>query len=115
MRKKLFCAKKVTTLPDLTVLVLVTTSVNDLDPRTIYSYSFRIYFACTLFNNASSAAPSDSTVSEDAGIKPRTVATFQHWQSDALSTWLGLIPRVGPLLGVLLSYDMFFLNKFLRS
>jgi hypothetical protein len=29
---------------------------------------------CTSFNIASSAAPSDSTVSEDAGIAPRTVA-----------------------------------------
>ena len=32
-------------------------------------------FLCTLFNTPSSAAPSDSTVSEDAGIEPRTVAT----------------------------------------
>jgi hypothetical protein len=30
---------------------------------------------CTLFNTASSAAPQISTVSEDAGIDPRTVAT----------------------------------------
>jgi hypothetical protein len=29
----------------------------------------------TFFNTASSAAPSDSTVSEDAGIEPRKVAT----------------------------------------
>jgi hypothetical protein len=32
-------------------------------------------FLCTEFNTASSAAPQDSTVSEDAGIEPRTVAT----------------------------------------
>jgi hypothetical protein len=32
-------------------------------------------FLCTIFNTASSAAPSDTTVSEDAGIEPRTVAT----------------------------------------
>jgi hypothetical protein len=31
--------------------------------------------------------PSDSTVSEDAGIEPRTVAT-RHWQSYALTTRL---------------------------
>ncbi len=30
---------------------------------------------CTVFNTASSATPSDSTVSEDAGIEPRTVET----------------------------------------
>jgi len=35
---------------------------------------------------------SDSTVSEDAGIEPRTVAT-SHWQSDALTTRLDLIHR----------------------
>jgi hypothetical protein len=33
------------------------------------------FFLCTIFNTASSAAPSVSTVSEDAGIEPRTVAT----------------------------------------
>jgi hypothetical protein len=33
--------------------------------------------------------PSDSDVSEDAGIEPRTVATLAlDWQSDALTTWL---------------------------
>ncbi len=32
-------------------------------------------FLCTEFNTASSAAPQDSTASEDAGIEPRTVAT----------------------------------------
>ncbi len=35
--------------------------------------------------------PSDSTVSEDAGIEPRTVATLWHWLSDALTTRLDLI------------------------
>jgi hypothetical protein len=34
---------------------------------------------------------SDSTVSEDAGIEPRTVATIRHWLSDALTTRLDLI------------------------
>ncbi len=35
------------------------------------------YFqASTLFNTASTAAPHGSTVSEDAGIEPRTVATL---------------------------------------
>ncbi len=32
-------------------------------------------FLCTVFNSASSADPSVSTVSADAGIEPRTVAT----------------------------------------
>jgi hypothetical protein len=39
-------------------------------------------FLCTIFNIASSPAP---TVSEDAGIEPRTVATIRHWLSDALT------------------------------
>ncbi len=39
----------------------------------------------TLFNTASSAAPSDSTVWEDAGFELR------HWQFDALTIWLDLI------------------------
>ncbi len=34
--------------------------------------------------------PADSTVSEDNGIEPRTVATW-HWESDALTTKLDLI------------------------
>jgi hypothetical protein len=35
--------------------------------------------------------PSDSTVSEDAGIEPRTVTTIRHWLSDALTIRLDLI------------------------
>jgi hypothetical protein len=35
--------------------------------------------------------PSDSTVSEDAEIEPRTVATIRHWLSDALITRLDLV------------------------
>ncbi len=35
--------------------------------------------------------PSDSTVSEDAEVEPRTVATIRHWLSDALTTGLDLI------------------------
>jgi hypothetical protein len=34
---------------------------------------------------------SDSTVSEDAEIAPRTVATIRHWLSDALTAGLDLI------------------------
>jgi hypothetical protein len=34
--------------------------------------------------------PSDSTVSENAGIEPRTVATIRHLLSDALTTRLDL-------------------------
>jgi hypothetical protein len=34
-----------------------------------------IFYICTVFNTAPSAAPSGSTLSEDAGIEPRTVAT----------------------------------------
>ncbi len=40
--------------------------------------------------------PSDSTVSEDAWIEPRTVATW-HWQSDALTTRLDKTYKDGPL------------------
>jgi hypothetical protein len=36
---------------------------------------FDYFLLCSVFNTASSAAPSDSTVSEGAGIDPRTVAT----------------------------------------
>ncbi len=37
---------------------------------------FFLFFICTVFNTASSICrPSDSTVSEDAGIEPRTIAT----------------------------------------
>jgi hypothetical protein len=34
-----------------------------------------IFLLCSVFNTASSAVPSDSTVSEEAGIDPRTAAT----------------------------------------
>ncbi len=34
------------------------------------------WLICKLFNTSSSAAPSDSTVSEDARMEPRTVATL---------------------------------------
>jgi hypothetical protein len=44
-------------------------------------YCIQLCFICS---------PSDSTVSEDAGTVPRTVATW-HWQSDALTTRLDLI------------------------
>jgi len=32
------------------------------------------YISCTVFNKASSAAPSDSAVSMEAGLEPRAVA-----------------------------------------
>jgi hypothetical protein len=35
-----------------------------------------LFSRSTLFNTASTAAPQGSTVSEDAGIGPRTVATL---------------------------------------
>jgi hypothetical protein len=35
--------------------------------------------------------PSDSSVSEDAGIKPMRLLRFRHWQSVALTTWLDII------------------------
>jgi hypothetical protein len=35
--------------------------------------------------------PSDSTVSEDAGIEPKKAVPLRHWLSDALSTQLDLI------------------------
>ncbi len=34
------------------------------------------FFYCTLFDTALSAAPQNSTVSKDAGIEPRTIATL---------------------------------------
>jgi hypothetical protein len=34
--------------------------------------------------------PSDFTVSEDAGIEPKAVLRLRLWQSDALTTWLGV-------------------------
>jgi hypothetical protein len=50
---------------------------------------FWIFYACTLFNTASSAAPQISTESEDAGIEPRTVTTSA--MAVRLSTRLHLI------------------------
>ncbi len=49
--------------------------------------SFLMIFKSSLFNIASSAArPSDSTVSKDAGIEPRTVVLrLWYWLSDAHS------------------------------
>jgi hypothetical protein len=38
-------------------------------------YNRGIFSLCTVFNTSSFAVPSDSTMSEDAGIEPRTVAT----------------------------------------
>jgi hypothetical protein len=35
-----------------------------------------IFYVCSLFNNASSAAPQIPLVTEDAGIEPRTVASL---------------------------------------
>ncbi len=50
-------------------------------------------FESTSFRAASSAVLLDSTVSEDAGIEPRTLSKRLHWQSqsDALATRLNLI------------------------
>jgi hypothetical protein len=39
-------------------------------------WDFWAYFLCTLFSTASSAAPEMCTVSEDVGIKPKTVKTL---------------------------------------
>ncbi len=39
---------------------------------------------------------SDSTVSEDAEIAPRTVASIRHWLSDALTAGLDLIRNFFP-------------------
>ncbi len=41
--------------------------------------------------------PTDSTVSEDAGIKPNPgLFGLWHWQSDALTTWLDVIQQELP-------------------
>ncbi len=58
--------------------------ISNLDLIRFFSYDIR----CTIFNTASSDAP-DFTVSEDAGIEPRTVATTAL--ADALTTQLDLI------------------------
>jgi hypothetical protein len=60
-----------------------------------------IHFLYALFNTASSECrPSDSTVPEDAGIEPRTVATLaltarlsKHLAIDLIHTWLDLIKK----------------------
>jgi hypothetical protein len=44
------------------------------------------FVLCTIFNTASSAAPS-----EDVRIEPRTAWRLRHWLSDALTTRLDLI------------------------
>jgi len=48
-----------------------------------FMYDIQNYFICR---------PSDSKVSEDAGVEPRTVATvLWHWQPDALTSRKDLI------------------------
>ncbi len=51
--------------------------------------SIKYLFTLYLFNTASSAAPSDYTVSGDAGIEPNTVATsalaVEHFNHSARS------------------------------
>ncbi len=51
---------------------------------------FCIFFLCTIFNYFI-RRPSDSTVSEDAGIEPRTVATTALAVRRALTARLDLI------------------------
>jgi hypothetical protein len=56
------------------------------------------------YGTASSAAPSDSTVSEDDGIEPPGLLRPRHGQSDALTTRLDLmslfrIHRIRKLFG----------------
>jgi hypothetical protein len=48
----------------------------------IFMYNIQYCFICR---------PSDFTVSEDAGIEPRTQLRLRHWLSDALTTRLDLI------------------------
>ncbi len=49
--------------------------------KSLYTTKIQHCFICS---------PSDSTVSEHAGIEPKTFATFSHSQSDALTTRLDL-------------------------
>jgi hypothetical protein len=46
------------------------------------------FYVCTLFNTASLCRPSDSTVSEDAGIEPRIVATLALMAASKCKTFL---------------------------
>ncbi len=55
--------------------------------------------------------PSDFTVSENAGIEPRTVATIRHWLSDALTTRLDL--TFSPLKCSLIFYKVVMLLQWL--
>jgi hypothetical protein len=56
--------------------------VQRLQNSLFYMYDIQHCFVCH---------PSDSTVSKDAGIEPRTVATIRHLLSDSLATRLDLI------------------------
>ncbi len=47
--------------------------------------------------------PSDSTVLEEAGIEPRTVATIRHWLSGALSTQLDILTHCIRVYSILIT------------
>jgi hypothetical protein len=69
------------------MLYISAKSVGMLSERGEFEIILDFFFLCTLFNTASQ----DSTVSEDAGIEPRTVVTLALTAIYALTTWLDLI------------------------
>jgi hypothetical protein len=80
----------------ISTCTFVISTIDELQENEKESPKLRFLLAETLFcmyfiQNCFICRPADSTVSEDTGIKPRTLWLW-HWQSDAVTTWLDLIP-----------------------
>jgi hypothetical protein len=64
--------------------------VNMDEQQSIFIHPLGLDFM-SFIQNCFFSRPSDYTVSEDAGLETRTIRQW-HWQSDALTTRLDIIP-----------------------